>query len=221
VSQIITRTPAALAAELEANGPRATLSAVAWRCLSALMRAAEQPTDVDLFISHQELANRAGYLSRKSAQRGLGELTAAGLVEHRHGDRIGHGTTEVRVSRVRVWLEAVEALLPAGREFIERARHQSWSATQARMRELLDARKRARGRAVDNLAGTLEERLNADAPTRDPVHKRRSSVVDILSTSPPGPRPGTGRDRAPDPYVPETCDEHGGFLASRCKGCKQ
>jgi len=213
VSTTITRTtPVALAAELEANGPRACLSRRAWHVLAALMRAVD-PMSADVEISHQDIAHRAGYLSTKSVQRALGELVEAGLVDHHAGGRVGHGTTDVRLSRVRVWLDVVETLLDEGREMIRRVREEAWSMTQARMRTLLDwrARKRSRTAAVDNLAGLLDVALEPQT--------RRSPVVDRKSTSPPGPRPRPGGDGVPDPYIPATCP-HDGILG-RCPSCKR
>lgn len=208
----LTITPVALATELEASGPRACLSRRAWHVLAALMRAVD-PTSADVEISHLDLANRAGYLSTKSVQRALVELVEAGLVDHRAGGRVGHGTTEVRLSWIRVWVDVVETLLDAGREMIRRVREDAWRMTQARMRSLLDwrARRRVRTAAVDNLAGLLDVALDERPP--------RSTVVDRLSTSPPGPRPRPGGDGATDPYTPATCP-HDGILG-RCPTCRR
>jgi hypothetical protein len=222
-----TISPIALAAELEANGPRAILSGRAWRVLAPLMRAVE-PLTGEVEISHLDLAHRAGYLSTKSVQRALVELDDLGLVTHTSGGRVGHGSTEVRFSRVRVWLEAVETLLDEGREMIRRAREHAWSMTQARMRQLLDwrARRRARQSAVDNLAGVLDVAVEP--------HNRRSPVMDSLSASPPGPvadtvgravtGPGTNlktyyetlhAQRVEDPEC-----EHGAMLG-KCAMCRR
>jgi hypothetical protein len=207
-----TLSPVALVTQLEANGPRACLTRRAWHVLAVLMRAVD-PGTADVEISHQDIAHRAGYLSTKSVQRGLAELVDVGLVDHVPGGRVGHGTTDVRISYVRVWLEVVETLLDEGREMIRRARQEAWSMTQARMRQLLDwrARKRARGRAVDNLAGLLDVALDERKP--------RSAVMDRLSTSPPGPRPPGVGVRAPDPYIRPTCPHDGEI--GRCPTCRK
>jgi hypothetical protein len=204
--------PLHLALALEANGPRATLSARAWQTLGSLLRVVD-PDDHDTEISHRALAHRAGYTHPRTVSRALRELVDAGLVEYVPGDRDGHGTTDVHVSYVRVLLESVDMLLDAGREYIARVTRDAWSATQARMRFLLDHRARARARraAVEKVAGRL-----AFGP--DERQTRRSPVVDSQSPSPRPPGPDGGGRRDPDRYVPEICPHD--WQLSMCKRCK-
>jgi DNA-binding MarR family transcriptional regulator len=183
-----------LALALEANGPRATLSARGWQTLRSLLVAVD-PDAHDIEISHRALAHRAGYTHPRTISRALAELVDAGLVEHVHGNRDGHGTTDVHVSYVRVWVEAVDTLLDAGREYIARIARDARAATLARMRFLLDYRARARAKhaRVAALAGALDVAL-------EPKQRqtRRSLVVDNQSVSPPGRGPDPGGDGVPD-----------------------
>lgn len=186
--------PLHLALALEANGPRATLSARAWQTLASLLRVVD-PDDHDTRISHRALAHRAGYTHPRTISRALAELVDVGLVEHVHGNRDGHGSTDVHVSYIRVWVEAVDTLLDAGREYLHRVRRAAWSATQERMRFLLDYRARARHKrdTLAALADTLDVGLEPDER-----QTRRSLVVDKQSVSPPGPRPDPGGEEGPD-----------------------
>ena len=166
-----TITPTRLVLELEANGPTATQTRRAWHVLASLLRTIDPETH-DVEISHRALAMRGGYASARTVSRALAELVDAGLIEHRHGDRVGHGTTEVRVSYVRVWSRPSRPWSTSGREFVRDAIAAAAAITQARMRALLDyrARKRAARRAaVDKLAGLLDVALDPQT--------RRSPVV--------------------------------------------
>lgn len=209
-----TITPTRLVLELEANGPGATMSRRAWHVLASLLRLVD-PDSHDVDISHRALALRGAYCSPRTVSRALSELVAAGLVEHTHGGRTGHGSTDVRVSYVRVWVEAVETLLDAGREYVRNARREAWTLTQARMRTLLDWR--ARGRARNALVGALDELLDV-ALEADERQTRRSAVMDRLSTSPPGPGPAPGGERGFDPYIVEICQHD--WQRSQCRRCK-
>lgn len=194
----ITRTPKNLADTLEAAGPAAVLSHRSSALLLVLLRNVD-PIDGGLHISHLDLALRMGRRSPRTAGRALAELATEGLIDYTPGDRVGHGTDAVRVSYVRVWVEAVEVLIDAGRDYVRAAAAAAAAVTKARMRSLLDWRARhARRRApVDNLADTLTD--------DERVRKPRSLVVDRQCTSPPGPGPAPGGRGAPDPYVQEIC----------------
>lgn len=186
--------PLHLSLALEANGPRATLSARAWQTLRSLLVLVD-PDDHDTRISHRALAHRAGYTHPRTISRALRELVELGLVEHVHGDRDGHGTTAVHVSYIRVWVEAVDVLVDVGREYVARVARDARTATLARMKYLLDYRARARDKRarVAELAGRLDVAIEPDER-----RNRRSPVVDNLSVSPPGPRPDPGGDGARD-----------------------
>lgn len=203
--------PLHLALALEANGPRATLSGRAWQTLGSLLRVID-PDDHDIEMSHRALAHRAGYTHPRTISRALAELVEAGLVEHVHGNRNGHGSMDVHVSYVRVLVEAVDTLLDAGREYIARVTREAFAATQARMRFLLDYRARARAKrdAVHRLAAALPR----DADDRQ---TRRSPVVDNLSTSPRPLGTGTGGRQGPDRYVPQICPHD--WQLAQCKRC--
>jgi hypothetical protein len=184
----VSTSPLHLALALEANGPRATLSARAWQTLGSLLRVVD-PDDHDIAMSHRALAHRAGYTHPRTISRALAELVDAGLVEHVHGNRDGHGTTDVHVSYVRVWVEAVDTLLDAGREYIARIARDARAATLERMRFLLDYRARARAKR-DRLAA-LADVFDVE---HDPKERqtRRSLVVDNESVSPRPPGPDGG-----------------------------
>jgi DNA-binding HxlR family transcriptional regulator len=190
----VSLSPFHLALALEANGPRATLSARAWQTLRSLLLVVD-PDGHDVEISHRALAHRAGYTHPRTISRALRELVDDGLVEHVHGDRVGHGTTDVHVSYVRVWVEAVDTLLDAGREYVARIARDARNATRERMRYLLDYRARARDKRA---------RVAALADVFDVAHDpkqrqtRRSLVVDSESVSPPGTGPAPGGDGGPD-----------------------
>lgn len=190
--------PTHLAAALEANGPGATISRRAWQVLAPLLRVID-PDSHDVEISHRALAMRAAYRHPRSVARALAELVAAGLVEHVPGGRVGHGTLEVRVSYVRVWVESVEVLLDAGREYVRNARRQAWALTQARMRTLLDYRARARARKA--AIGALDALLDVALEPSE-RQTRRSPVVDRLSVSPPGLGPPDGGEGVRDEENP-------------------
>lgn len=179
LERVTTPTPAYLATLLEASGPGATMTRRESSLFGVLCRVVD-PLTAEAEVSHLELAERLN-VSRRTVRRGLCDLVAAGLIRYVQGDRVGRGTDAVRVSWVRVHVEAIEALIEAGRRHLATVIRAARTETKARMRALLDyrARRAARAGAVDNLGAQLDlgafevrSRRSTGGGQDDPVHTR-------------------------------------------------
>jgi Mn-dependent DtxR family transcriptional regulator len=176
-------TPAALVLALEANGPGAHLTRREWSLFQVLCRVIDPDTG-DVTISHGDLADRVR-VHRRTITRALWDLAEAGWISYRPGGRVGPRSTAVRWSYIRVHVELLHSMIEDGRDLVRARAAAAVTSTRARMRELLDARRRDRRRSVDNLAA----RLHADRPEGKPAGR---PVIDRMSTPPPGLSPDPG-----------------------------